>query len=335
MNQYKQKNKELEEENRFLLMELEKAYKNLETVLQQSKHEQDIAYEELDNKYEALENLYEQLSNKENMLVHLEKLSSIGQFITEIIHELNNPLNVINGVTDILLYGEISDATKENLEKISSQVDRMTNYLNRFKVMAYKGEQDFVYFDLNENVKNFIDTIDIIKPKSINIKSNLSDDTLKVWGDPYQTTQIFLNLAKNAFDALKENGQELEIITKRVNSDWVNKKNLNGEFSCQGKKEWQSIIDNSKSFALVEIKDDGTGIPNDFLPNIFDAFFTSKERGKGTGLGLSIATDISKRHNSNLTVKSELGVGTTFSFIMPLINKVSKSKTKLNLKAMC
>jgi len=330
MNQYLTKNKELEEENQFLLAELEKAYKNLETVLQQSKHEQDIAYHELDNKYDALEKLYTQLSNKENMLVHLEKLSSIGQFITEIIHELNNPLTVIKGVTELLLFGNINDTIKKDLNSIAVQADRMTNYLNRFKVMAYKGEQDFDVFDLNENVINFIETIDIIKPKSVNIKSHLCSDTLKVWGDPYQITQIFLNLAKNAFDALKDNGHELGIITKRVNREWLKILCSNGKVFCQSKNEWVTTFNKSTNFALVEIRDDGAGIPKEFIGNIFDAFFTSKERGKGTGLGLSIASDISKRHNANLTVKSEPGIGTSFKFIIPLSNKKPKMSNTLN-----
>lgn len=329
MNQYYTKNKKLEEENKFLLAELEKAYKNLEIVLQQSKHEQDIAYQELDNKYEALEKLYAQLSNKENMLVHLEKLSSIGQFITEIIHELNNPLTVIKGVTELLLYGQIDDTIKKDLNQIAVQADRMTNYLNRFKVMAYKGKQDFDIFDLNENVQDFINTLDILKPKSVTIKSHLCSDVLKVWGDSYQITQIFLNLAKNAFDALKENGQELEIITKRVNREWLKVLCSNGDVFCQNKHEWETAFNQSTNFALVEINDDGAGIPKQYIGNIFEAFFTSKERGKGTGLGLSIATDISERHNANLTVKSELGIGTSFKFIIPLSNKKPKESNTL------
>ena len=309
----------LEAENNILLSELEQAYKNMAMILEQSEQEMEIAYKELDNRYHSLENLYEQLSNKENMLIHLEKLSSIGQFVTEIIHELRNPLSIISGYTDLaLLEPEIPDSVHSKIVKIPAQVERMLNYLHRFKSMAYKGKEDFRTIDLNENLREFLTTIEIIKPKNIQIVSEIDDEKLIVTADPYQILQVFLNLAKNAFDAMEASGDTFKIKSKKIDKKWLLNENDLGNIDCQDEESWQSIVNNHKEFVLLEFCDNGSGIPEDIIINIFEAFFTTKGRGKGTGLGMSIAKDITLRHNANLYIKSVIDQGTTFQFVIPI-----------------
>ncbi len=312
---------QLEEENLQLLSELEQAYKNMALILEQSEREMEIAYTELDGRYHALENLYVQLSNKENMLIHLEKLSSIGQFISEIIHELNNPLMAISGFTDLaLLDPDLSEDGRARIGKIPVQVKRMLNYLNRFKSMAYKGKEDFKSIDINENIREFLATIEIIKPKNVALHSELQDEKLFINADPYQLMQIFLNLAKNAFDAMQENGDVFSVKSKKVNKTWLlNSANL-GQVGAQTPADWGEIIENKDDFILLEFADNGSGIPDEIIANLFDAFFTTKSRGKGTGLGLSISKDITLRHNANLYIKSAVGQGTCFQFVVPAGN---------------
>lgn len=312
----------LKEENDRLLVELETAYSNMVQILDNSEKEMEIAYHELDKRYQALEELYSTLSNKENMLIHLEKLSSIGQFITEIIHELNNPLTVISAMADLTLMDpDLDNKVFERIKKIPRQVLRMSNYLKRFKNMAYKGEESFSVFDLKENITEYLATIEIIRPKSVVISSQFCEEKLEVFGDPYQIMQIFLNLAKNAFDAMQESGKNLSLFLSPVDKKWLKNKKNTGSNSCRDEEEWEEILKNNNNFALVEFKDDGSGIPENIVNNIFEAFFTTKGRGKGTGLGLSIATDVTKRHNANLYIKSQLGKGTTFLFVIPLFKR--------------
>ena len=311
---------ELKAENRLLLDELATAYQNMEAILLQTSREKEIAYKELDNKFQLLQSTYEELSRNENMLIHLEKLSSIGQFITEIVHELNNPLTIISGITELILLQDTPNCFKEQLEKIPEQVDRMSNYLNRFKAMAYKSKEEFQNFDINSNLANFLKTIEIVKPKDIQIESNLSSNALFVSGDPYQINQIYLNLAKNAFDAMSENGSILYISSDELTADELTDSQIIGHYYCQTKKKWESILNESQKFAVVEFKDDAGGIPSELISEIFTPFFTTKERGKGTGLGLSIATDIAKRHNANLAVQSGLGNGTSFKLLLPIVD---------------
>jgi len=309
---------ELQAENKLLLDELATAYQNMEMILLQASREKEIAYKELESKYHLLQNTYAELSKKENLLIHLEKLSSIGQFITEIIHELNNPLTIISAVSQLIMMQEIPENLQKPLEKIPQQVKRMMNYLNRFKAMAYKSKEQFQYFDINANLLDFLETIEIIKPKNIKITRNISSKPLPVHGDPYQINQIYLNLAKNAFDAMSEKGSCLEISSREITSGSLIEEDHFGRNYCQNAKDWEEILNTSNRFAMVEFRDDAMGIPSELLADIFTPFFTTKERGKGTGLGLSIVTDIANRHNANLAVRSDPGEGTVFKLLIPL-----------------
>ncbi len=307
-------------ENQRLLDELELAYKNLECVLEQTEREKEIAYSELQEKFIALENMYTQLSQKENLLIHMEKLSSIGQFISEIVHELSNPLMIISGHAELALQMNPSEGFKDFFQVIYKNAQLMSDYLMRFRKMAYKGTESFKDFDLNKVVLEALETIQILKPKTVSIKIELETEALTVNGDPYQIIQIFLNLAKNAFDAMKESGNFLLITSRRVSREWLQQSNEFSPIHCQSPEIWEKIISSYPHFALIEIIDNGSGINPKHLKNIFHAFFTTKPRGKGTGLGLSISSDIIRRMGGNLAVKSQKGVGTTFQLILPIVS---------------
>ena len=311
----------LEQENKKLLHELEVAYQNLELVVEQTSKEKEIAYKELQDNFAALQSSYEEISKKENLLVHLEKLSSIGQFITEIIHELKNPLTIISAHTEMALMMDPPQELQEQLRQISKQVMRLSGYLNRFRSMAYKSQEDFVPFDVNKNLLESLSTIEMIIPKGIKLQKEIYELPLIVNGDPYQINQIFLNLAKNAFDAMKKNGNLLRVRSGVVSLDWVETKGNIGEHYCLSPAKWNRLLTEHKQFVLIEFEDNGPGIGEENLDNIFQAFFTTKDRDKGTGLGLSISSDIVKRHDANLAVQSELGVGTNFQIIFPMIDQ--------------
>jgi len=308
----------LVEENKLLLSELEEAYKNMELILEQSSREKELAYDALQQKFQTLEDLYAEMTNKENLLIHLEKLSSIGQFIAEIVHELNNPLTVISMQADVAMMMAESEPLKKQISKIPPQVARMINLLDRFRKMAYKSEEEFCLFNLNESLRDCLNTINIIKPKKIEMISEFCENDLIITGDPYQVNQIFLNLAKNAFDAMIDKGKHIEIKTQKVSSEWLLSKNINEHIYCQDSEVWNGLLKDTEHFALAEFSDDGPGIGANLLKDVFKAFFTTKDRTKGTGLGLSISSDIVVRHHGNLVVQSKVGEGTTFQLLLPI-----------------
>lgn len=315
----------IKNENRILLAELEEAYKNMEAILVQAEREKEITYRELEHKYTALQNAYTELSQKENMLIHMEKLSSIGQFITEIVHELKNPLTVIAAATDIALLNELPEESKSVLSKIPEQVKRMSGMLSRFKAMAYKEKEKFKCVDINKNLKDFFETLDLITPKSIHVQTELCDADLIVKGDVYQLTQIYLNLAKNAFDVL-ERKEDAQLIIKSalVESSEIN--SIPSENYCQDPEVWKNILRTVKNFACIEFIDNGFGIPEENMQFLFETFFTTKERGKGTGLGLSISMDIANKHNGNIVFTSGVGEGTSVKILIPISGKEDCSK---------
>jgi signal transduction histidine kinase len=305
-------------ENRRLLNELESAYLKMEKILEQSNREKEIAYRELQRKFDSLENLYQELSKKENLLIHMEKLSSIGQFITELIHELNSPLTAISLQTQLASLNNPPEGIKKQFNTIKDQADKMSNLLNRFKSMAYKGREDFKEFDLNQNMKECLETVEIIKPKYMQLVTEYCDELLPVQGDPYQINQIFLNLSKNAFDAMESGGKELYVRSTRWELKKLDESGILGMSFDKEKQAWKKFIGSTDFVALVEFQDSGCGIPHEIMEEIFQPFFTTKERGKGTGLGLAISQDIAYRHGGKLLVKSKLSKGTTFQIILPI-----------------
>lgn len=309
---------ELKTENEVLLKELQNSYENTLVLLEQSSKEKEIAYQELEKKYMALERLYQELSDKENMLIHLDKLSSIGQFIVEIIHELKNPLSVVSVNSELLLLADPPEDMKDKIERISKSSDRMADYLDRFHRMIYKENENFRVFDLNENLTEFLDTIEIIKPKSMKIIVNMCTEKYQIKGDPYQLQQIFFNIAKNAFDAMKDHEQELSIDVQTVTSEALKNDSAISSCSCQAEKRWNVILGEYQRFVIIKFLDKGSGIADENLKNIFQAFYTSKSRGEGTGLGLSISSDIIRNHNGNIAVESSVGKGTAFQIILPV-----------------
>jgi len=307
------------EENQKLLEELEDAYINMESILEGTEKEKEIVYKELQEKFEALKNLYNELSSKENMLIHMEKLSSVGQFITELIHELSNPLTAITAQSELLMMKNPSQDVYDQVGNIFENAKRMSSLLCRFRAMAYKGKEDFNRFDLNSNLKECLITIDIIKPSIIKLETDFTDRPLCINGEQYQITQILLNLAKNSFDAMERRGGCISVSSRSVSPEWIISNGKLGPVYCQKNKAWEKILNSYSDFALIEFSDNGTGIPEDILNAIFETFFTTKERGKGTGLGLSISSDIVKRHDGNIAVRSEIGKGTTFQILLPLV----------------
>jgi signal transduction histidine kinase len=306
-------------ENQRLLHELEIVYQSMEQILEESNKEKEIAYFELQKRFEAFENLYNELSKKENMLIHMEKLSSIGQFISELVHELRTPLHVISVQTQLSLINNLPDENTKQFQIIAESVDKMNNLIKHFSSMAYKGSEDFQIFNLNLIVAECLGTIEIIKPKRIKIETHLSEEKLMVKGDPYQLQQIFFNLAKNAFDAMKKQGTTLKVTTLKMSSESLRSKPEKAAVYCQTENKWNSILAKTSDFACAQFVDQGSGIVAEEMAKIFQPFYTTKEKGQGTGLGLSIASDIAIRHGGNLALSSILSQGTTFKLFLPLI----------------
>ena len=262
----------------------------------------------LDEKNKELEHLFRELQNKEAQLIHSEKMASLGQLVAGISHELNNPISFI--YSNMKVINDYIDDLSQQLKKVSekSLKNKIEQVLNELKeIIEDSANGSKVLKEIVQNLKNFsridqaewkearfseiIDScLKIVKPQipeSIKINLHLKDDPLFLC-NPGQLNQVFLNLITNAIQALKDTGQ----------------------IDISAFKKEETLI--------LQVADNGPGIPEEIIKNIFDPFFTTKPVNQGTGLGLSISYSIIQKHQGDLSVDSHKNSGTTFTVKLPL-----------------
>ncbi len=230
-----------------------------------------------------------QLKETQEQLLQSEKLAAMGRLMSQIAHELNNPLYGIMNTLE-LMKTEISPNNRRRkiLEMALSETMRLSELLHKMLTFSKPDKKEKQPVDLN----TIIDEILLLHEKqfqenSIQISAHLTENLSKIFASRNQLRQIFLNIFANARDAMLEGGT-LTVSTKKVTDN-----------------------------IAVEISDTGTGIKEDNIPKIFDAFFTTKESVKGVGLGLSVCYGFIKDHKGDIAVKSKFGSGTTFTITFP------------------
>jgi C4-dicarboxylate-specific signal transduction histidine kinase len=247
-------------------------------------------------------------------LMQTSQLQALGEMAAGVAHEINQPLSGIRTFTESLLFGmrhgwETKPAEVEStLEDIVSQVDRMTTIINHMRDFSRdsSGEdaQPFFIVEVIDNVFKLVETQ--LKSHGIAINKNIPALLPICQGWPQQLEQVLLNLITNARQAMDERKDNL-------------RRGLETE------PAWAPVlaidVSASDDDLLIEVADNGGGIPENIIKNIFDPFFTSKEVGQGTGLGLSISYSIVQKHGGDIHVENRPGAGATFCVRMPLIEK--------------
>lgn len=221
------------------------------------------------------------------------KLAAVGQLAAGIAHEINNPLGIILGFAQSAV-----KRTKENdvlamplksIEREAMRCKNLVQSLLAFSRRSGREKKQFDRFDFNETILNTLSIIETqAKLKSVEIAKELGP--LEAFrGDINQLQQVLTNLCNNAIDAMP-NGGKIMVRTSAA-------------------KGGRGII--------LEIEDNGSGIPAGIRDKIFNPFFTTKEIGKGTGLGLSLVFEIVQGHGGTIEVRSAVGSGTTFVIFFP------------------
>ena len=233
-----------------------------------------------------------EINRLNRQLVQAEKLSSIGELVAGVAHELNNPLTSIMGFTELVIESQTDDQTRKDLEKIRKQGKRMQRIVQNLLRFSRQYPPEKCVIDLNEVLRTTLELKQYeLKLSNISITDQLSIKPLEVLADPNQLGQVFLNLINNAHHAIQDTGKP-GMITLFT--------------SLKG------------SMALISISDTGVGISKENMLKIFDPFFTTKPVGKGTGLGLSVSFGIIKEHGGNIYAESRLNEGTTFFVELPV-----------------
>jgi two-component system NtrC family sensor kinase len=267
----------------------------------------------------AFNKMLKELELRQKHLVQREKLASLGTLLSGVAHELNNPLSNISSSSQILSE-EIEDTDiafkKDLLSQIEEQTDRAKNIVR--SLLEFSRDKEFKKEEVS--LKNlFEETILFIKgeiPTKVGISLDIPGDIV-IFADKQRLQQAFLNLIKNAIQAIPDEGNVSISATKHLYNWKIEEKPEVCDYPqyrgrCTGKcPAAEDTVD-------IEIKDTGEGIPPEVLPKIFDPFFTTKDVGKGSGLGLSIVQEIIEDHDGCIGVDSEVGKGTTFLIRLPL-----------------
>ncbi|MBN1255120.1 MAG: HAMP domain-containing protein [Deltaproteobacteria bacterium] len=229
-------------------------------------------------------------------LIHSEKLISMGRLSAGLAHEIRNPLNAIKGAIVYLQKGRSDDPLiHEYTQLILEEINRLNEFMTDFLYFARQSPPNRIPIDLNELLQHTLNLLDEeFKSKGIAVSLHVESSLPLLEIDPHQMEQVFLNLFFNAAHAMP-NGGKLEVTTSLLK---------------HVRKSSTSVK------AVVEVKDNGIGIPPEHLKNIFDPFFSTKEGG--TGLGLPISLGIVESHGGKIQVMSKEGKGTSVIIELPM-----------------
>ena len=239
----------------------------------------------------------------ENQRDQAEKMKSVGQLAGGIAHDFNNVLSAIMMATDFLLNAhKPTDPSFGDIMQIKQNANRAASLVRQLLAFSRRQTLRPQVMDLSETLSDLGMLLKRLLGERVALEVKHARDLWAVKADVSQFEQVIVNLAVNARDAMPDGGK-VAIRTANVPATEAGMLNLNGMPAAE--------------YVLVEVSDNGTGIPPDIIGKIFDPFFSTKEVGKGTGLGLSTVYGIVKQTGGFIYPVSEVGKGTTFRIFLP------------------
>jgi len=219
----------------------------------------------------------------ERDMVQNAKLSAVGRLASGVAHEINNPLGVILGFAEGILFDiKPGDPLEDPLRQIEKETIRCRDLVQDLLTFSRVAKSEREPLDLNQTVERALSLVKAeARVHNINVVKSLAPKLPPILGTPNQIQQVVINLANNALDAM--GGQGTLTITTGL------------------------IKEEGRTWVTLAVTDTGSGIPADVLPRIFEPFFTTKPVGKGTGLGLGLVHEIVQKHSGTIQVESHPG----------------------------
>lgn len=228
-------------------------------------------------------------------LLQSEKMAAVGQLVSGVAHELNNPLTGVLGFSQLLMR-KCDDSIKQvigpEVEAIAGEAQRASRIVQNLLSFARKHKAQKTMVDISEAIRTVMDLRAYeLNVRNISLEADLDVDLPLIMADMHQIEQVFLNIINNAEQAISESGGP-------------------GAIRLATRSDGSRIE--------VVISDTGTGMTSEVMHRIFEPFFTTKEVGQGTGLGLSICYGIIEEHGGEIRAESQPGAGTTLTVVLPV-----------------
>jgi PAS domain S-box-containing protein len=244
--------------------------------------------------YEATRRAYDDLRHTQEQLLHSEKMSALGQMISGVAHELNNPLTAVLGYTQLLAEEPLAPRHREYVQKISKQAERTHRIVQNLLSFARQRKPYKQALDIRRVLDDTLALREYdLQANNIIVEQEIPPALPQVFGDTHQLEQVFLNIVNNALDSMLEIGRS-------------------------GRLRIRAFLQDDR--VAVEFHDSGCGIRDP--KRIFDPFYTTKPVGKGTGLGLSICYGIVKAHGGEIVGRNHPQGGAIFQVQLPVATQL-------------
>jgi len=270
--------------------ELADTFDVMTSKLRERTAEADRLYEEAIQRNIELAEINERLRSTQLQLIQSEKLAAIGQLTAGIVHDVKNPLTVIKGVAELLLYeDQLDPEVKSEVSLIRESALKANNIVSDLLKFSRQSKPEMGEQDICETIGIALRLMAYpIRKAHAQVVKELPDQPVMMTYDAQQIEQVLVNIITNAVQAMPEGG------TLKIK------------------------LSQSDNHAEIAIQDSGMGILPEHLTRIFDPFFTTKVDGEGTGLGLSVSYGIISNHSGRIDVESVVGQGSTFTIILPM-----------------
>jgi len=243
-----------------------------------------------------------ELQKTEASLLQAAKLRELGELVSGVAHEINNPLMASQTIL-FRIKQSIQDSEHHSIRRLTEIIekcnDRIATIVNHLREFSRETEMRLRPLDVEVPLNNaLLITGQQLMNHNIQVVKDTSGSLPKIMGSEHHLEQVFLNIISNARDALDKQDDNKELIIR----------------------SFFRVREGKPGEVIVSFTDTGPGIPPEIKYKIFDPFFSTKEVGSGTGLGLSICYGIVEKHEGRIEVDSEFGKGATFSVILPAIS---------------
>ncbi|MFO7707331.1 MAG: response regulator [Desulfobacterales bacterium] len=249
----------------------------------------------------------------ESKLRHAQKMEAIGTLAGGIAHDFNNILAAIIGYTELAkIDSEGNAAVCSNLRDVLKAALRARDLVRQILMFSRQSQSEFGPVQVNQMAKEALTLLKATLPTTIQIRQELSNHA-PILGDSTQIHQVVMNLATNAYHAMREQGGLLDVSVGEAKI--TEERPLELEHLPPGR------------YLKLTVSDTGHGIDPSIMHRLFDPYFTTKPKGEGTGLGLAVVHGIVKHHGGGIQVKSRPEVGTTCDIYFPMMPEIAAPQT--------